>query len=252
MLQKSVLMCANAQLPIFVRCTENREEEEFYEKGHGKCSRRQGRQQQVAQHAGLSPPALAAVCALHAACFRADGDLPVHPHGRYSDRLHGVQPDSRHPAQRMGRLRALPALPVIPGLHALPDEHPEAERVRSALGLPGADPAGFPAQPHPLEEHQAEDPAGPLHAELHLRHRSLWYRAHPACPHRHDQHAARHLDELHDDALCLPHDLHRVRYLAGRRLGFHHLHGGSVQRQQGAQGSGRHRRRQHHPADQGR
>ena len=80
---------------------------------------------------------------------------PVHSHGRYSDRLHGVQPDSRHPAQRMGRLRAFPAFPVIPGLHALSDEYPEAERVRSALGLPGADPAGFPAQPHPLEEHQA-------------------------------------------------------------------------------------------------
>ena len=46
---------------------------------------------------------------------------------------------------------------------------------------------------------------------------------------------------VHDDhALCIPHNLHRIRNLAGRRLGFHHLYSRSLQCQQRTEGSSSH------------
>ena len=52
-----------------------------------------------------------------------------------------------------------------------------------------------------------------LYAELYLCHRPLRYRAYLACTYRHGKHDARYFLQLHDNAFCIPDDLHRFRYL---------------------------------------
>ena len=72
----------------------------------------------------------------------------------------------KHLGQRVGRLQKLYPLHVLAGLPALSDQHPEAERLRSAVGLPDPHPAGIPAQPYREQEDQAEGAAGAVYANF--------------------------------------------------------------------------------------
>ena len=81
---------------------------------------------------------------------------------------------------------------------------------------------------------------------------SVRYCPDPAFSHRHAESASGNILQFHDHARGLPYDLHCQRHLAGSRLGFHYLHGGTVQCQQGPEGSCRSGWRKYHPADQSR
>lgn len=72
----------------------------------------------------------------------------------------------KHLGQRVGRRQKLYPLHVLAGLPALSDQHPEAERLRSAVGLPDPHPAGIPAQPYREQEDQAEGAAGAVYANF--------------------------------------------------------------------------------------
>ena len=179
---------------------------------------------QAAQHMGLHQTALAALPVVPAACRGADAGVQVRSHGRCADRVPEVQSLQGHLGQRVGRLQKLYPLHVLAGLPALSDQHPEAERLRSAVGLPDPHPAGIPAQPYREQEDQAEGAAGAVYAQLHLGHRAVRYRPSAAECHRSGERPASHQHQLHDAAGSVPPHLHHQRHLAGCRLGIHHVH----------------------------
>lgn len=63
-----------------------------------------------------------------------DRHFPLHTHGRRFDRVYRVQPHQRYPGKRVGWIQPLYPVPVVPGLYAVSDEHPEAEYLRLAVG----------------------------------------------------------------------------------------------------------------------
>ena len=207
---------------------------------------------QNAQHIGLYASALAAVPHLYAAGGCADNRVPLSSNGRHSDCLHGVQSNPWHPGKRMGGVRPLYSIPFIAGLYAVLIEHLEIKCVRTSLGISRSNPAGILAEPDHEQRHQAEDSACSVHAEFYLCDCSLRYCPDPAFSHRHAEYASGNILQFHDHARGLPYDLHCQRHLAGSRLGFHYLHGGTVQCQQGTEGSCRSGWRKYHPADQSR
>ncbi len=155
-------MC-KCNLPMQLHIRGEQQKEDYNEQALA-CQGKGVFQAETSQHHGVSAAALAALPDLHVAGVRADDHLPLHSDGRRGDRLHGLQSLPRPVGQRMGGTGALQALPVLARLHDLLDEHPETERVRPSVGIPGADPAGVPAQPHTQLQDQAEGSAGAVHA----------------------------------------------------------------------------------------
>lgn len=88
-------------------------------------------------------------------------------------------------------------------------------------------------------------------AELHLRHRSLRYCQDHPLRDRSGQSAVRKPDQLYDHAGSMEDHLYRKRYLAGSRLGIHHVYSRPCERKPGSAGGSRPRRSQYPAADQG-
>lgn len=63
---------------------------------------------------------------------------------------------------------------------------------------------------------------------------TLWYGSYVFITNRTNEQDTRHQHKLDDNAGCIQDNLHSERHLAGRRLGFNHVHSGIIQCEQGA------------------
>ncbi len=95
-----------------------------------------GSSTQAAQHMGLHQTALAALPVVPAACRGADAGVQVRSHGRCADRVPKYNPFKGIWGSEVGSFKNFTRFNVLAGLPALSDQHPEAERLRSAVGFP--------------------------------------------------------------------------------------------------------------------
>ena len=124
--------------------------------------------------------------------------VQVRPDGRHIDRLPELQPDQGNCREPMGRRIPLQEVFVITGFYAVSGEHSKAQCLRTAVGISFSDYSGDLSESDKEQGYQEEGTDHPLHAELRIGNRTLWYGENPSVGDRTGERTFSLEHQLHD------------------------------------------------------